>query len=57
MCKKSNQLMTSFKAKNIVYIDRPLQLLHMDHFGTYRTVILGGIIYALVVVDEYSLYT
>lgn len=57
MCKKSNQIMTSFKAKNIVYIGRPLQLLHMDDFGKYRTIILGCIIYALVVVDEYSLYT
>lgn len=29
---KGNQVRASFKAKNINFVDQPLQLLHMDHF-------------------------
>lgn len=53
---KRKQVKASFKSKNIVSTDPPLQLLHIDLFGPSRNVRLGGIIYALVIVDDYSQY-
>lgn len=49
--------MAYFKAKNIISIYWPLQLLHIDLFGPSRTISLGGNIYTLVIVDDYSGYT
>ena len=56
-CQKGKQVKVSFKSKNIVSTNRPLQLLHMDLFGPSRTMSFGGNYYALVIVDDYSRFT
>jgi len=40
--------------KYIVSTTQPLQLLHIDLFGPFRTMSFGGNYYALVIVDDYS---
>ena len=47
----------SFKPKNVVSTERPLEMLHMDLFGPFRTMSLGVNLYALVIVDDFSRYT
>ena len=56
-CQKSKQTKSSFKPKHIVSTDRPLQLLHMDLFGPSRTKRMGGKLYALMIIDDFSRYT
>lgn len=56
-CQKGKQTKVSFKDKNIVSTERPLQLLHMDLFGPSRTKSFGGNLHALVIVDDYSRFT
>lgn len=46
-----------FKSKNIVSTTRPLKLLHVDLFSPPRTKNLGGNLYVLVIVDDYSRFT
>ena len=41
----------------MVSTSRPLELLHMDLFGPFRTISIGGNYYGLVVVDDYSRFT
>ena len=41
----------------IIYMKRPLELLHMDLFGPPSFDSLGGRKYCLVIVDDYSRYT
>jgi hypothetical protein len=43
--------------KNIMTIDRPLELLHMDLFGPIAYISIGGSKYCLVIVDDYSRFT
>jgi len=45
------------KGKQIVFTKNPLDVLHMDLFGTSRVASLAGNLYALVVVDDYSRFT
>jgi len=54
---KGKQTKVSFKSKNVVSTERPLEMLHMDLFGPSRTMSLGGNLYALVIVDDFSRYT
>ena len=56
-CQMGKQMKVSFKPKNIVSTNRPLQLLHMDLFGPSRTMSFGGNYYALVVIDDFSRFT
>jgi len=49
--------LSSFKIKNVVSSLKPLELLHMDLFGSSRTMSLGGNYYALVIEDDFSRYT
>lgn len=56
-CQKGKQVGGSFKSKNIISTNRPLQLLYMDLFGPSRTVSQGGNVYTLVIVDDYSRHT
>ena len=56
-CQLGKHTRTSFKSKYIVSTTRPLELLHMDLFGSTRTTSLGGKKYGLVIVDDYSRYT
>ena len=37
--------------------DRPLELLHMDLFGSIAYISIGGSKYCLVIVDDYSRFT
>jgi transposase InsO family protein len=43
--------------KNIMTSDRPLELLHMDLFGSVSYISIGGSKYCLVIVDDYSRFT
>jgi len=56
-CQKGKQIKVSFKPKNVVSTERPLEMFHMDLFGPSRTMSLGGNLYALVTVDDFSRYT
>jgi len=56
-CQNGKQTRKSFNLKNCVSTSKPLELLHMDIFGPSRTMSLGGNLYALVVVDDFSRYT
>ena len=56
-CQKGKQIKTSFKSKKIISTTRPLELLHMDLFGPFRTKGLDGNYDALVIVDDYSRFT
>ena len=56
-CQMGKQTKVSFKPKNVVSTDRPLQLLHMDLFGPSRIASFGGNYYALVILDDYSRFT
>ena len=54
---KGKQTKTSFKSKKQVSTSRPLELLHMDLVGPARVKSLGGNLFSLVVVDDYSRFT
>jgi len=56
-CQKGKQIRKSFPLKSCVSTSKPLELLHMDLFCPSRTMSLGGNLYGLVVVDDYSRYT
>ena len=57
VCQKGKQTRKSFNLKICVSTSKPLELLHMDLFGPSRTMSLGGNLYALVVVDDFSRFT
>ena len=56
-CIKSKHVKSSFDKKIEISTKQPLQLLHMDLFGPNRVSSLGGKLYGLVIVDDYSRYT
>ena len=56
-CQLGKLTRSSFKAKSLVPTSRPLELLHMDLFGSTRTTSLEGKKYGLVIVDDYSRYS
>ena len=56
-CQMGKQIKTSFKNKNFISISRPLELLHLDLFGTSRTTSLRGKSYAFMIADDFSRYT
>ena len=56
-CQKGKQFKSSFKLKNVVSTSRPLELIHMDLFGSTRVDCLSGMHYAYVLVNDYSRYT
>ena len=56
-CQKGKQTKVSFKPKNVVSTERPLEMLHMDLFSPSRTMSLGGNLYVLFIVDDFSRYT
>ena len=56
-CQRGKQTKSSFKTKKKVSTSRPLELIHMDLVGPARVKSLGGNLYALVVVDDYSRFT
>ena len=56
-CQMGTQIKTSFKNKIFIFTLRPLELFHMDLFGPSRTTSLGGKLYSLVIMDDFSIYT
>ena len=48
-CQKRKQTKSSFKPKNEISTNRPLQLLHMDLVGPARVKSLGGNLYILII--------
>ena len=56
-CQASKQVANTHPTKAYISTTRVLELLHMDLFGptTYKS--LGGNLYCLVIVDDYSRYT
>jgi transposase InsO family protein len=55
-CQAGKQVGTQHPHKNIMTMDRPLELLHMDLFGPIAYISIGGSKYCLVV-DDYSRFT
>ena len=51
------QIKIFLKNKNNVFTSKPLQLLHMNLFGSSRYASLSGKYYAFFIVDDYSRYT
>jgi transposase InsO family protein len=56
-CQAGKQVGTHHPHKNIMTTDRPLELLHMDLFGSIAYISIGGSKYCLVIVDDYSRFT
>jgi transposase InsO family protein len=56
-CQAGKQVGAHHPHKNIMTIDRPLELLHMDLFGLIAYISIGGSKYCLVIVDDYSRFT
>ena len=56
-CQRGKQTKVSFKPKNCISTERPLELLHIYLFGLSRTMSLGGNYYALVIIDNFSRFT
>ena len=56
-CQAGKQVASPHPYKSMMSTSRPLELLHMDLFGptTYKS--LGGNLYCLVIVDDYTRYT
>jgi transposase InsO family protein len=56
-CQAGKQVGVHHPHKNIMMIDRPLELLHMDLFVPIAYISIGGSKYCLVIVDDYSRFT
>jgi transposase InsO family protein len=56
-CQAGKQVGVHHSHKNIMTIDRSLELLHMDLFGPIAYISIGGSKYSLVIVDDYSRFT
>jgi hypothetical protein len=56
-CQAGKQVGAHHQHKNIMTTDRPLELLHMDLFGSSAYISIGESKYCLVIVDDYSRFT
>ena len=56
-CQKGKSNKASHKGTNTSIITEPLKLLHMDLFGPISVMSMSKKRYALVIVDDYSMYT
>jgi transposase InsO family protein len=56
-CQAGKQVGAHHPHKNIMTIDRPLELLHMDLFVPIAYISIGGSKYRLIIVDDYSRFT
>jgi hypothetical protein len=56
-CQAGKQVGVHHPHKNIMTTDKPLELLHMDLFGSIAYISIGGSKYCLVIVDDYSRFT
>ena len=56
-CQVGKQVGGRHPVKNIMTTRRPLELLHMDLFGPNAYKSLGGNLFGLVIVDDFSRFT
>jgi transposase InsO family protein len=56
-CQTGKQVGVHHPHKNIMTTKRPLELIHMDLFGSIAYISIGGSKYCLVIVDDYSRFT
>jgi len=56
-CQAGKQVANTHPTKAYVSTSRPLELLHMDLFGPTTYASIGGNLYCLVIVDDFSRYT
>jgi transposase InsO family protein len=56
-CQAGKQVCTHHAHKNIMTTDMPLELLHMDLFGSIAYISIGGSKCCLVIMDDYSRFT
>jgi transposase InsO family protein len=56
-CQAGKQVGVHHPHKNIMTMDMPLELLHMDLFDSIAYISIGGSKYCLVIVDDYSRFT
>lgn len=56
-CEKNKATRSTFKSVHTVSTSRPLQLLHMDLFGSSRVTSLCGKLYAFVIIDDFLRFT
>jgi transposase InsO family protein len=56
-CQAGKQVTNTHPTKAFMSTSRPLELLHMDLFGPMTYASVGGNLYCLIVVDDYSRYT
>jgi hypothetical protein len=57
VCQVEKQVGAPHHAKNIMATIRPLEMLHMDLFGSTAYISIGGNKYGLVIIDDYSYFT
>jgi hypothetical protein len=56
-CQAGKQVVIHHPLKTMLSTSKPLELLHMDLFGPTLYKSIGGNLYCLVIVDDYSRYT
>jgi transposase InsO family protein len=56
-CQAGKQVGTHHHAKNIMTTIRPLEMLHIDLFGSVAYINIGGNKYGLVIINDYSCFT
>jgi transposase InsO family protein len=56
-CQAGKQVGSTHHSKNVMTTSRPLELLHMDLFGSVAYLSIGGSKYGLVIVDDLSHFT
>jgi hypothetical protein len=56
-CQAEKQVGAHHHAKNIMTTIKPLEMLHMNLFGSITYISIGGNKYGLVIIDDYSHFT
>jgi transposase InsO family protein len=56
-CQAGKQVIIYHPLKTMLSTSKPLELLHMDLFGPILYKSIGGNLYCLVIIDDYSRYT
>jgi transposase InsO family protein len=56
-CQAGKQVVIHHHLKTMLSTSKPLELLHMNHFGPTSYKSIDGNLYCLVIIDDYSRYT
>jgi hypothetical protein len=56
-CQACKQVGAQHRIKNIMTITRPLEMLHMDLFGSIAYISIDGNKYGLIIINDYSRFT